>query len=545
MQQSASPSPRPWSSRRFALAAGGVLVGAAALQAGLRAGLDRTDLPGPGGVKVLTALATGDLDRDGLTRLAAPLLALTDPLTAVEGVVALGALAMVAGAMLAARALAGRPAALLAGVVAATFGQGALSAVLLGPDAPATGLVWLGVGLAWWGARTGGPALAAVVVGVALGVAGAVVKINAAPALALLALTPLLVPSRRPAQLGGALVALGVGAALAVGLLPDDPTQQASAPADLSWGALRGGLDAILSLPDRQQPAATPLIQLAGLGLVGAALPGPRWGTRLVVAGIGIAAAAVAAVTVGDLLRPRYLMAAALPAIALAGALGGLPLRLVPAGWARGLAGAGLAAAVSLPLMADTLAYLHAWDARRVALVGTRPTTLPAPPAAWSRRYTRMTDLVLTDSSEVGAARLVAEAASAPPGGVATVPLRDAREFHLSAGASLAGRPYRVLEARRCCEGAPLDRCAADVVAALDGAGARLLLPRPVDRRMRVPRPHQAWWSALSAAAEAQGGLEVLDAWWLRREPTGAGGPLPCAPAAPAPGRPPTPPRGR
>ncbi len=134
-----------------------VLLVAGLGQAALRRSLDLRDLPGPGGVKVLTALATQNLDRDGLTRLTGTLLPLfPDPLQALRAVVAAGALLAVAGALLAGRALAGPRAGLLAGLVAASFGQSLFASVLQCPDAPAWGLAWLGVGLSWMAARQGG-----------------------------------------------------------------------------------------------------------------------------------------------------------------------------------------------------------------------------------------------------------------------------------------------------------------------------------------------------------------------------------------------------
>ncbi len=108
-------------------------------------------------------------------------------------------------------------------------------------------------------------------------------------------------------------MALGGGLA-GMRFLPRDPTQQAEAPQALDLAAVRDGLDAIVGLADHQQPAGTPLVQLALLGLVGAALPGPRWGIRLLLAAVGLIAAGLTASTVGELLRPRYLLAAMLPA---------------------------------------------------------------------------------------------------------------------------------------------------------------------------------------------------------------------------------------
>lgn len=510
-------------------------------QAHLRHALDRSDLPGPGGVKVLTALATGDLDRDGLTQLCAPLLRWLDPLQALQWVVSAGGLAAVLGAMLAAGALGGRTAALVAGVGAATFAQGAFAAVSYGPDGPAAGAVWLGVGLAWWGARQGRAWLIGVPLGAVLAAVGVTVKINAAPGVALLALTPLLVPPRHAARLGCVLVLLAVGTWAGLGMLPAQPTQQAGAPASLTVSTLMGGLESVWALPSRQHPQAEPLLQLGLVAAVAALVPGRRWGLQLATLAVGLCAVGVAAATIGDLLRPRYLLAAALPAFVLLGAAAADLAAALPRRWLRAGLGVGLAGALGGLCTLDAVAYLSAWSNLRVAAMGAAPDTLPAVPPAWQIRYARLSNLVLTDTSEVGARTLVALGETAPPGGVATVPLRDAREFHLRAGASLAGNDHRILDARRCCAGRPLDACAQALFDAVDAAGARLVLPTATPGRMRVPPPHQP----LAAALRAAGEFRQVDPWWLVHEPTGAGGALPCSPptAAPAPGRPPAPSR--
>ncbi len=507
----------------------------------LRRSLDRSDLPGPGGVKVLTALATGNLDRDGLTQLCAPLLSWLGPLQALEWVVSLGSLAAILGAMLAAGALGGRTAALIAGVGAATFAQGAFAAVSYGPDGPATGAVWLGVGMAWWGARHGRAWLLGIPLGAALAAEGVAIKINAAPGVVLLALTPLLVPPRRSARLGGVLVLLALGAVAGAGLLPAQPTQQASAPAALSWSSLASGLQSVWALPSRQHPHAEPLLQIGVAAAVAAMVPGRRWGVQLTALAAGIAAVGVAATTVGELLRPRYLLAAMLPALVLIGAATADLAAVASRRWVRVGLATGLAGVLGGLCTLDTVAYLSAWSDLRVKAMSAAPDTLPSVPAAWNARYARLSNLVLTDTSEVGARSLVQLGQTAPPGGVATVPLRDAREFHLRAGASLAGNEHRILEARRCCADMPLEACAEALIDAVSLAGARLVLPTEIPGRMRVPPAHQP----LAAALRAAGTFEAVDPWWLVHEPTGGGGPLPCPQPSvgSAPGRPSPPPR--
>ena len=324
----------------------------------------------------------------------------------------------------------------------------------------------------------------------------------------------------------GGLVARGV-------LLPTDAAHVGEVPSP-SFGMIDAGWQRLQGLP-RAHPEGLVLVQLAGVGVVGALLPGHGWAGRAVLGLVGFASLGFAAETVGDKLRPRFLTAAALPLVVLAGCAVGVAVDLVRAGvrrWAprfhpaSALLG-GTVLLLAIPTWQDTLAFHGAWSRYRMEQLGSRPTTLPAASATWQHHYRKLGGLVFVDTSDQGALDLVRFGRDAPSGGAATVPLRDAREFHLRAGAGLAGRPATILEARRCCvQGESMNECTRRIVRELDAADASLLVPVHVDRTLRVPRPHQEFWRALEAAANDVGGLEARGRWWQVRDPTGTGGAL-------------------
>ncbi len=512
----------------------GVLGIAAAARARIGAGLDLRDLPGPGGVKIIAALTEGNLQRDGATALIAGALPwFADAEQAARVVVFAGGSLAVVGAYLAARGAAGRAAGLATAGLAAAWSQGVYTSLLIGADGIATGIAWLGAGLALCAGRLGWAGVVVAPVGLALAAAAVPIKVSALPAVAAIAAAPLLVRTTRWP------VGVGIGAALGLAVLAVKGTlfpEQAAHVGEVAGPSLemvQAGWRRLRGLPDAH-PEGLVLVQLTTAAAVGALLPGRGWVGRLVLGAACWVALGFTAETVGDKLRPRFLTATALPVLVLAGCALGVAVDLVRMGirrwFPRGHAGS--AALLALPLLAaiplwqDTLAFHHAWARVRAQQLGSRPADLPQPPAAWAQHYSRLGGLVFVDTSDQGALDLVLLGRAAGEGGVATVPLRDAREFHMRAGAGLAGRPSLVLDTQRCCrprEGAPA--CAQRLVTELDAAGMQLLIPVQVDRTLRVPRPHQALWHAIEASA---GDAEVVSPWWKVRQPSGAGGAPPC-----------------
>ncbi len=495
-------------------------------------GLDLRSMPGPGGVKMITALAEGNTARDWCTWLIAVAMPLTDGaiLPASRLVMEGGALAAVLGACLSGHALGGWRVGLCTGGLAATWGWLIFTATMLGADAPACGLAWLGVGLCWVAGRSGLVGLPVSLVGAALVTFAAAVKIVALPAAALLAIGPLLAGR----WWHGLLHALAAGAGLALGRarwLATGESHVTEVPTpDLA--VVQEGLtrvQEILGSTIREDV----LLQILAMGVLGALIPGRRWGVRLLLAALTVGIYGFTAQTISDKLRPRFLIPATLAPIVLAGVL----LALLPDVTARVRALRPLRPLAWLPLVGvcggltlDALSLLHGWS----SLVGRYDTTLPAdlpePPTGWMFRYHRMSRLMHTDHSAIGATALVGLTQQAPAG-VATIPLRDAREFHLTAAAALSGHPYTVLETGRCCKGGEkgsVGDCATRTVAALESAGARLILPTGAGADNRVPMQHKAFAAALEQAAATIRPIEEAGTWWRVWEGAGSGGELPC-----------------
>ncbi len=511
---------QPW-----LLGAAGVLVLAAGLRLALLWGLDLSDLPGPGGVQFL-ALALdpepADLPLPALVfRWAIRWLPMS-PTGAVRTLVALCSLLSIAGAMAAAWALLGRHAAIITGLLLACWAQHIQQALLLGMDAPACALAWAGLGLAWWGARCKLPGLPMALFGGFLVALGAALKPTALPVLALLLLVPLLAgrPWWRPA-LASVATALGglAGHAAVAPFATSAPDVQGSLPAigDVAAGWMR-----LLAL--RQGEPEGALLELMVLGAVAAAAPGKGWVRRVALAVLTAALLGYACHSLGDWLRFRYLVPAALGVFVLAADGLGRAVRwrarLQAVGWA-------LVAVVAALLTLDALAFHQAWSDARVPAVGTAPHRLPTAPVAWSWRYR---DLFWDSSlSTQGAAGLMALVRQAPPAGVAVLPLQDGRHAHAEAAAAMAGLPLILLEEQRCCpSGLHAVLCARETVRALDAAGVLVVLLPSGGDPVRIPRESFAWARSLQAAASSALPLQQPDAWWATLQGQGQDGPPPC-----------------
>lgn len=516
-----SPPPTTPLSRTLGHVTGWLLVATTALtlRLRLRQGVPLDDLPGPGGVKSIAAIGAGHTGRDWATWLMASALPITGDLVTATTVTALGAsIAAVTGAMLAAQAIGGTTAAIAAGLITATWSQTVHPALLIGADGIAAGASWLGVGLAWWGSqrwrRVWALAVAAVLLRYAM-----LVKVTAAPAVALAALAPLVSQN----TVRGVVLALS----LAVGATSVSLSGPGAAPVSTAWPT--GAADALWT-PHPEGFVWRYLVQLA---TVAALIPGRRWPTRLATAVGTVWLLDLAADTGGLKARPRHLATGALGVVVLAGWLVGavpaaiarlLPRRLQPLHPLLAVVPAGL---LAFTLTQETLAWTAAWCELRTTWLSEGSCTLPPAQARWRRHVGELSTHTFTDHSDPGADRLVALGRFGPPGGVATVVLRDNREYHLLAGAALGKVPAVVLDPARCCRGDADRTCARATVAALDRAGTRVVLPTDAQlpRTPRVNHPHDRWLALLRAElSDAQ----VDTRWWTVWEGSQSGGPLPC-----------------
>lgn len=508
----APPSSSPW---RPALLAVGVAV-AFGFHLWTRGALDLRDLPGPAGILLVQDLQTGDSARGAAVALARVFQAAgADPILAATLLTHASVLAGILGAALGARALgglrAGVVAALLAGLWAPTTAMG----WRLGPGVPAWGLSWLGVGLAWLGARSERDRYS--VAAGAVATLGAACKASALPALLLLPFAMALDPGTWRARLRrvGALAAGGV---LAWAILPTavgaDP--YFGGAGDLAVGPVLG-LECIARLPDLQMPQGRFFLMFFVAGL--AALPGRRHPVRAGVLAVTMAGLAWTAGVLGPNLHPRHLVAGSLGLLLLAGAAVGQCHR---PGWVRiGALGLGLAFAGFHAL--DTVGFARAWDAQRAQHLDIRQTNLPPVPALWTERYPTLARTMFMDETEPGALALMDW--SAEPGGVITVVLRDRRQAHARVAAAAAGEQAHVLHRGLCCpDHIPLETCATDVATAALASGSRLVLPvRPEG----LDPYEQPWVEALMAAAKDQRRADSHQRWWTAWRAR-SDGPVPC-----------------
>ena len=326
-----------------------------------------------------------------------------------------------------------------------------------------------------------------------------------------------------------------------------------------------------MALP-QTQPETGVLISLLQLSWLGALIPGRNWLWRVGLGIAGTAALAYSVQTIGDKIHVRTLTTAALPIVVLCGSLLGLSThwlqkgcsallsRLSPASGRAlqpraplRLAGATLPwllpASVCLMLSLDSLAFIHAWGALRSQHAGADAVDLPRAPLSWESRYGRMGGVTFEDTTAYGSIGLSRLAREAPSSGIAGVPLRDARDFHMRAAAALEGKSFVILEPQRCCTDKQASaQCAERVIDQLGRVGARLVLPR-TDTGPANRYGQRDWTQKLEAALSSREGVESVDnLWWVWDGP-GTEGPLPCCGGgescyAPGQVRAPTPPVG-
>ena len=532
-------------------------------------GLDLRDLPGPGGVKIITRLATDSQKNWGeAEQLISATLFLFDGdiVQTTRAWMRMGGFLSVLGAILCGHALAGPRAALCAGALSACWSQTLYVQHLIGADAISLGLCWAGVGFAWWGAgllrrpeKWAWLGLLLIPSGTLLASLAVAVKVVALPAAVLVGLTPFLVWRRENTwkQLSIrfvlAMALVGVVWFLSQQQLAATDSGHVQAKAPITLNTLEAGWSRLQQLP-KTQPETAVLLSLIQLSWLGALLPGRSWLWRIGLGVAGAAALSYSAETISDKIHIRTLTTAALPIIVLSGCGLGLLTHWVQTGfrslWRRLTAAGHQAIQPTAPirrigmlvpwlapvlvagmLLFDSLAFFHAWGGMRQREAGALAVDLPQAPGAWQVRYARMGRITLSDTAAYGSVSLTDIASTAPESGIAGVSLHDARDFHMRAGAVLADKPFVILESGRCCnENQSRSLCAQSVISALDRAGARLVLPlvSPGQDNRYAGADHQQWAQALYQAVQNKEGLIPKDSMWWVWDGQGSGGPLPC-----------------
>jgi hypothetical protein len=495
------------------------LIAALLFQFYIQNHMDLEGLYGPGGVKIVAALEEGELQRDNATHLAS-MLQQAFGLESIEAVQALSTLGVgaTAGALaLCGGLLFGRHSSLIAGMAGAVFAPTVWTGLLLGPDAAAAGFIWMGIAASWmamapsppgeaprawhaWSPLFGIPCIWLLYWGLEL-------KLSALPVIAMLGVAPLLGEGRK--KIAGSLA--GGSLVLAYFLLADPHLRGLSAgvPGPEAFGDLLAILRDGMGLP------------MAMLAVLGAFWPGPRRVARIGAFVLCVLAMAVSAEALGEKLRGRYLIAASLPLVLLAA--GSLSLFLKKG---RQLAGAGVLLVLLMGM--DSISFLHGWSALFVEHEAASPTTLPRPPSILMERHGGLPRILHSDHSTIGAKPLRKLVRTAPKEGVAGIPLRDGREFHLRAYAAVMGLPYRILSQGDCCvQDEERASCAERLVEELSANGGRLVLPILRKKSQRVPPKLEQWHRQLLAAAQGTPGW-TEDNWWGHLDGAATGGDLPC-----------------
>lgn len=523
-----------------------ILAPAAALGAHSRLllGLDLRGVPGAAGPELVHSVALGWTNRDLGTWTVGLLVPLCggDPLLATRVTMMVSGVLAVLGIMLAAWSIMGIRAAVVACLVTALWSQTAFVWLMQGNDGMAWGLTWLGVGAAWAFARKGALGVVGVFPAALLALFGAGIRESGLPVAALLIMTPFLVGGRNAWTMRMAVVwILGVAVAIArTTFLAGHITGSVSRFPELSLMLLPDGLAGLFAMV-RTQAEGLVIGVMMTLAAAGALHPsfGSRyghWPQRALLGLLTFLSWIYVAEVAGSTIRPRYFTVPAFPLIILIGCasdtvqqtvewfvtrVAKLPVRALS--WLIPLA-------LLVPLAQDNLGFLHAWSSLREVAEGARPAELPAPSEFWRQHYKRLATHPYFDVSAVGAINLFELGFDAPDAGAVIVPIRDAHEHHLYAGAAVAGKPAGVLTPMWCCVGERASAaCARDVVADVDRAGVRLVLPNSIEQPPhpdRVDTGFQDWTRMLVLAAG--GSLILVDPWWYVLDGTGSGGELPC-----------------
>lgn len=401
--------------------------------------------------------------------------------------------------------------------------------LLRGGDALAVALVAWGVALGWWGGqalaessgRSHGPRVALVAAGLLWGLSAAAKPI-ALPAGTLLLLVPMLGGRRCLPWLGGGLLGGLLLACPFLGpLLRPDPALGLlgswwlpGTPSLMGLPAwLWAGVGTLASLIRHE--LWTHLATSLGLAVLGCVVAAPRRGFRIGVLLVSAATLVLLAAMLGERLQPRYLAAASLGWLLLAG-VGLTPPALRQASgafrlsWRQALLGP-----LPLSLFATlcVMSNLRLWDGLsllRAQEEGATPTAGMF--AGWAGDWRPVE--AYADSSVCGALELEALADDlvqrAPRGGVVlTLPLRDGRAWHLLGPLAAKRSDLVLLElGPECCPAGP-QVCAGSLPEAMARAGGGSLVV-PLDPQGRcetgsLPQGLEPWRESLASIVDSSG----------------------------------------
>ena len=235
----------------------------------------------------------------------------------------------------------------------------------------------------------------------------------------------------------------------------------------------------------------------------------------------------MAAHTLDELVRPRYLTTATFGLLVCVGTVLG---RFIQRKNRWSLLPLGLALALNI---LDSWSFIDAWAQKRTAVVGARTLNWPKPPALWRQQFQNMTDLTLRDLTLWGGVRL-ADLSSTHPNGLAIPRLRDDRHHSLSGLAQIYEIPHVIVDPGNCCKGRHANQyCAADVLSQLQAAGITMVIPTAIKGVQRMHKVEETWRTSLLKAAESYSSRTEDLYWTVIEAPEPQSTELPCQSKAP------------
>lgn len=472
--------------------------------------MDLEPLFGPGGVKSISALAEDYPQRDWGTWLMHWFLPLADnrPDIAARMAVMMGSTMTIFGASLAGSSISDVWAGRWLGCFVACYAPIIWNSILIGPDAIATGVIWFGLGLSYYGASKH------FAIGLPLSLFGAFacifaakIKITAFPATTFIGIVPFL--AMKP-TLWGKLRGIFLGSICLAGLLwlrenwMSSTTSPVSTPS-LNRSTLEYGHQQLQKVFNQESV----IVQLSMAALIGIFLPRRNILGKITLGGLCLVALLLTASTLGDKIRPRYFAATSLPILILFASF----FSRSPFKWIRYIQNS-VGTIVVLFLLLDSIAYHSEWAKLMHRYSKTELSTLPQVPSGWTDRYLKFSRLDHDDHSTAGAKRLHELSIEAKTEAVLGVPLRDGRDFHLKAAAEISDHKALILTPKFCCkQQSNLKLCAEQTLDLITKSSARLILPIVTTDHARIPNDTHSWYQSLLQASRKYSHFHEEEQW--------------------------------